>query len=350
MILRRVAEDWPTQRDWNRFYLYDMPSKLRSALLFHVSTIHETGLTTADLRLILAGPPASELAEYDIEKPKTGQLNKDLLWLDLTGSVGKSLSLKGFTDLLASTAPAAEDEIQDSWDVPEPSLVPERLLPNLTHLSLAMTPGSGQGASWRQLLSLSSKLTSLTHLSLSGWPAPSLTPNAVTAKVVSPLTGRSVQYGGINAYSHVLDDDWSEAVLVVRRLSKALYNLEYLDLTGCGDWFPALRKEADASNTARAMTWEEDREPEPQQPRSLDELGSSAPSGPLIDWVGDWGKIETLRLYSGYAAEPGSQAQLSRLWDWKRQAIVVEKHIRRQRQGQGRFITVEMDTLPDLTN
>ena len=135
----------------------------------------------------------------------------------------------------------------------------------------------------------------------------------------SPTTGRAVNYAGTSAYSHVLDDDWSEAVLILRKLSKALYGLEYLDLTGCGDWFPALRKEADAEVTMVS-----------------------------VDWAGDWGKVTTLKLGSGYAAEPGSTSQLERLWDWKRQAIVVEKRIRVQRAGRGRFITVETDDLEPL--
>ncbi|KAK7956876.1 uncharacterized protein PG986_006098 [Apiospora aurea] len=321
VTLRHMAADWVTQRDWNRFYLYTLSGGMRSALLYYVSTLHEDGISAADIRLVLGGPPESELAEYELEKPDVNKLNKDIFHLDLTGSVGKGLSLKSLTDLLFVTTrqQQGEVEVQDSWDAPELISEPTKLLPNLTHLSLAMSPTSTSSASWKQLLALASKLPTLTHLSLSGWPAPSLTPNAMAAKVVSPVTGRAANYGATNHYSHILDDDWSEAVLILRKLSKALYSLVYLDLTGCGDWFPALRKEAE---------------------------GESSTSS--VDWASDWGKIEVLRLCSGYAADPDSTAHLSRLWDWKRQAVVVEKNIRSQRAGRGRFITVEMDELPDL--
>ncbi|KAK8118640.1 uncharacterized protein PG998_003266 [Apiospora kogelbergensis] len=321
VTLRHMATDWIIQKDWNKFYLYTLSGVMRSALLYYVSTLHERGLSAADIRLVLGGPSESELAEYELEKPDLNKLNKDIFHLDLTGSIGNGLSLKSLTDLLfiSQRQQQAEVQVQDSWDAPELISQPTKLLPNLTHLSLAMSPSSTRSASWRQLLILASKLPTLTHLNLSGWPAPSLTPNAMAAKVVSPVTGRSANYGATNHYSHILDDDWSEAVLILRKLSKSLYSLVYLDLTGCGDWFPALRKEAEGENSTSS-----------------------------VDWASDWGKIEVLRLCSGYAADPDSTAHLSRLWDWKRQAVVVEKNIRSQRAGRGRFITVEMDKLPDL--
>ncbi|KAI1876946.1 uncharacterized protein JN550_001018 [Neoarthrinium moseri] len=313
MALHRLVDDWAVQKDWNRFYLYTMPNRLRTALIFYVSKYHDQGISSSDLRLILAGPPETELAEYDLEKPEPARFNKNITHLDLAGSIGKGLSLKSLMDLLLPVDATPETEIQDSWDAPEIPEAPACLLPNLTQLSLAVT-GPGQAASWRQLLVFSTKLPQLTHLNLSGWPTPSTTPNATLAKMVSPVTGTSVHYGGTNAYSHSLDDDWSEAISVLKRLSKALYGLEYLDLTGCGDWFPALRKEADAHLV-------------------ID----------LVDWARDWSKITSLRLCSGYVAEPGSDSQEDRLREWKREALAVEKHIIAQRAGQGRFITVETD-------
>jgi hypothetical protein len=315
-----MASDWPAQRDWNRFYIYTMPSKLRIALLYYITRLYEPGLSISDLRLVLEGPLESEFTEYDLEKPETSTLNTDIAHLDLTDSIGKGLSIKSLTDALFPVSDLAERDIQDSWDVPEPSQGPAKLLPNLTHLSLAISPlsGPGQSISWKHLLTLSTKLPTLTHLNLSGWPAPSMTPNAVLAKVVSPVTGTTTNYGATNPYSHLLDDDWAEAAALLKRLSRALYSLEYLDLTGCGDWIPALRKEADGDIVRIS-----------------------------VDWAGDWGKVTTLRLCSGYEADPRSATQLQRLSSWKRQALLVERHIRAQRAGQGRFITVEVDDIAD---
>ena len=36
------------------------------------------------------------------------------------------------------------------------------------------------------------------------------------------------------------DGDWSEAANLLKMLSRHLYCLQWLDLTGCGDWFVAL--------------------------------------------------------------------------------------------------------------
>lgn len=335
LTLHNLVANWETQRVWNRFYLYNLPNRLRIALAYYVSKYYESGISVADLRLILLGPSEAELAEYQLEKPDPAVLNGGIHHLDLTGSVGRAISLKSLSELLFPAVPQIQHEVQDSWDVPEPLLSPTALLPHLTHLSLAVDHSTGEGPSWKQLLSFSTKLSGLTHLNLSGWSAPSTTPNATFAKIISPVTGRSVPYGGTNPYSHALDDDWSEAVSVLKRLSKVLYRLEYLDLTGCGDWFPALRKEADAELVVD-----------------------------FVDWAREWGNITTLRLCSGYLADADhpSNAHLKqlgsrklaledpqriRLREWQVEAQLVERRIRTQRAGQGHFVTVEIDTLDD---
>ncbi|KAI0160400.1 hypothetical protein GGR57DRAFT_499808 [Xylariaceae sp. FL1272] len=323
VVLRRMALDWAQQRDWNRFYLYTLPSRLRSALLRYVSEMHGPGVSVEDLRLVLLGPSAAELAEYGLEPPDIGVANADIFYLELTGSSGKSFSLKELNDFLFGPKHAStviEDDVQDSWDAPASPTVlrPAVLLPNLTHLSLAVDPGSPLSVSWKQLLSLAGKLTGLTHLSLAGWPEPSLTPNAKFAKITSPTTGQNIQYGGTGPYSHNLDNDWAEGILLLKRLSKLLYGLEYLDLSGCRDWFPALREQSDGEF-------------------QID----------VVDWVGDWGKITTLRLNSGYAANDASKTQILQIADWIAAAVAVEKHIRAQRAGRGRWITVERDQLSD---
>lgn len=330
MTLNGLVANWEMQRDWNKFYLYNLPNRLRTALIYHLSKYHESGISVADLRLILLGPSQAELAEYQLENPDPLILNGDIHHLDLTGSIGHGLSLKSLSELLFPAAPQIQQEVQDSWEAPELLWGPTVLLPNLTHLSLAVDHTTGEGPSWKQLLSLSNKLPRLTHLNLSGWSAPCLTPNATFTRIVSPVTGRSVHYSGTNLYSHALDDDWSEAISILKRLSKALYRLEYLDLTGCGDWFPALRKEVDAELV-------------------ID----------FVDWAKDWGNITTLRLCSGYLADADhpdnarmkhrykklafEDPQRARLREWKLEAQRVERRIRTQRAGQGHFIDVEVD-------
>ncbi|KAI2635380.1 hypothetical protein GGS21DRAFT_515535 [Xylaria nigripes] len=322
MVLRRIALDWDQQRDWNRFYLYTLPSRLRSALLGYVSEYCSLGVSIMDLRLVILGPPEDELAHYGLELPDMSTFNSDFSCLDLTCSLGKSLSLKELHEFLfgPKRLPApAEYLVQDSWDAPAPVAGPVQILPNLTHLSLAIDPGSTPSVSWKQLLSLADKLTQLTHLSLAGWPEPSLTPNAKFAKLVSPTTGRSVQYSGTGPYSHNLDEDWTEAIFILRRLSRLLYCLEYLDLAGCSDWVRALRETSDGEFKVD-----------------------------LVDWSTDWGKISTLRLNSGYAlAEDSSETQVLQFARWIDEAVAIEKYIRAQRSGRGRWINVEKDVLSE---
>jgi hypothetical protein len=119
-----------------------------------------------------------------------------------------------------------------------------------------------------------------------------------------------VQYGGTGPYSHSLAEDWYEAIMVLRRLSKSLYGLEYLDLTGCGAWIPAL--------------W------------------SSAGPDSMVDWVGNWGKITSLLLYPGYELDEDSGIEeTARHVAMMASVDKIERHIRAKRAGRGRFITVE---------
>lgn len=314
IVLRKIALSWEFQKSYNVYYLYSLPSHLRVALISHLSVLHEPGLSVSDLRILLtpqAPPEEDGVPESPQQSPSS--LNEDIFHLDLTASVGKSLRLRDLSNLLF---PASADEIgplQESWETPETTTIPRALVPNLTYLSLAVSPEQNVTASWKQLLSFSTHLPTLTHLSLAYWPEPSLTPNAKYASVIGPQ-GRTMQYGGTNPYSHTLDNDWSEAVIILRKLSKNLYGLEYLDLTGCSSWFKALM--ADASD---------DR----------------------IDWVGRWGKVTTLVLDTGYGPPSGvAESEVLNYKDTVARARAVERHIRSQRAGKGRWITVETDKDP----
>jgi hypothetical protein len=122
-----------------------------------------------------------------------------------------------------------------------------------------------------------------------------------------------VAYSGTTYYSHSIDHDWSEAILVLRMLSSRLYALEYLDLTGCSVWFKALMAHSEHDH---------------------------------VDWVGNWGKITVLRLCVGWTlGEDALPSERAALLEAFGVAARVEKHIRTKRAGQGRFITVEKDRL-----
>ncbi|KAM5348159.1 hypothetical protein ACJ41O_007983 [Fusarium nematophilum] len=311
IVLQKLSYDWDFHRVYNQYHLYFVPNHLKPALVRYVGIASQDGLSLGDLKVILLPPPES----FDEEElDSAAAANLEVNYLDLSGSVGRSIRLKELNELLF---PPREEgpsvELQDSWDAAETIPSPPRsLLPNLTHLSLALHPHHSSSASWRQLIALSSKLTTVTHLSLAYWPEPCFTPRARQSTVASPQ-GSRIPYGGTNLYSHSLDHDWSEALLVLRMLSKNLYALEFLDLSGCSPWFKALMAESGHD---------------------------------FVNWADSWGKITELRLYTGWT--PGQDAPPSERANYREaidMAKSVEKHIRTMRAGKGRFVVVERDTL-----
>lgn len=321
LALRNMALDWEYQRSYNLYYIYNLPDRIRMALIHYVNTMYEPGLSLLDLKIILLPQaPEDDAGNGDVAEPppSPSSLNEGITHLDLSLSTERSIKLRELTSFLFPLNSDGDGPLLDSWDAPESTTIPRALLVNLTHLSLAASPETSTLCSWKQLLAFSSHLPTLTHLSLAYWPIPSLTPNATFAKVVS-AQGQAFQYGGRNPYSHTLDDDWSEAILVLRKLSKSLYGLEYLDLTGCAPWEKALTAHSHGPDDETDM----------------------------IDWVGDWGKIETVVLTTGYG--PQAAVDTGKIDAYKeliREARLTERIIRTRRAGRGRPITVEAD--PEL--
>ncbi|CAK7267154.1 hypothetical protein SEPCBS57363_002453 [Sporothrix epigloea] len=389
IILRRIVREWDVQKHYNQHHLVYLQGSLRAALISYLGQQSKDGtskgVSIKDLQALLLQSPSplsptksnaqfnqtggseaesevneSSGADGDLEGEHlsiSSTLNEDFRYLDLTWSMGQSISVRELSDLLFSPPTAhsrsaylsagesgsKEKNVIDSWDGPGGQVsLPRPLLPTLTHLSLALVPGrSPSSVSWRQLLSFASHLPMLTHLSLAYWPEPTLTPNAKLATVDSPL-GSRFHFDSTGTYSDTPDSDWAEAVLLVRKLSKALYGLEYLDLTGCVSWLPALMRNVDNGQ---------------------------------VDWVGNWGKIKTLVIDYGVTSDsdrlteealeaaraeslpdlhPGWSAALhlgevARRFNALCEARVIENHIRRQRAGQGRFITVIYDRQLDAS-
>ncbi|KAK0665793.1 hypothetical protein QBC41DRAFT_327246 [Cercophora samala] len=330
LVLKRFARTWDWQVEYCRYVLYELPTRVRGALLAYIGLYSEKGVTLQDMRAILLPPPSvmyendgdsrdDEEGQREILPPSI--VNDDLSRLDLSWSLGRSLKIRELSDFLfppQAAAVVSTVDPKESWDAPddeptpEPS-IPPALLPNLTHLSLALDPEHAHNVSWRHLLSFATHLPNLTHLSLAFWPEPSLTPNAKLATMVT-AQGQVVQYGATGPYSHSLDNDWTEAIMVLNRLSKSLYRLEYLDLTGCGLWASAL--------------W-------------------SKSGHDMVDWVGAWGKVERIVMYAGYKlGEEAGSSEKARYELVTENARRVERHVRGRRVEKGmgkRGIVVETD-------
>lgn len=340
IALSVMALDWEFQRQYNKYWLYTLPDHLRQSLVGYIAVLSAAGVSIADLKALFLPPPDLEDEEQFRASDASRIPNENIRCLDLMGCLGKSMELKelsGFLFKSQSPPEAQSTELQDSWDEPE---APQEslhlpLLPNLTRVSLAVSPQNAHKMSWRQLLSFSKHVGgALTYLSLAHWPEPTLTPNAIGTTVDSPAG--PVQYGGTGFYSHSLDDDWSEAVAVLKRLSKNLYGLEYLDLTGCHAWTEALTRASSGLSSASIGT-----------DGDLDGAEAVVAVGGVgVDWAGDWGKVTMLLLHWGYRIPRSDQvAESAGFAENDARATRIERHIIAMRRGRGRFIEVAKDTL-----
>lgn len=245
LTLKSLAINWEWHVYRDQYYLATLSSNLKQLLLSYIAVYGPPfGITSESLRVIFA--PETEVPGA------TG--NDDITHLDLSGLLGVSITLKQLEQLLTTPRPAAEANVEasrpksqesselDSWesyaddDLSLDSLtLHAKPFPYLTHLSLARPHPT---VSWSRFLSLAPHLATLTHLSLAYWPVPSLTPNSKTATTSSKFFP-PVAYGGSDFYS-AFEGDWSEAAGILRRLSRAIYCLKWLDLEGCNEWSGAL--------------------------------------------------------------------------------------------------------------
>ncbi|KFY18580.1 hypothetical protein V493_08496 [Pseudogymnoascus sp. VKM F-4281 (FW-2241)] len=252
--LRRMAEDWEFQNEYNQYHLASLPTRLRTLLLSYVARFGPIdGVGYVGLQRLLKLP----------EDDESGQEvnNEDFNRLDLASSIGNSVSLKHVMRLVH---PPTNDSISAavSWDAPSPpQTIRTSPLIGLTHVSLA---NPGPAASWVALLAFAAATPTLTHLSLASWPAPNMTPNATAINAKMSARGSPVvNLAAEDRYAHSIDLDFSAAAAILRRLARRWYSLEYLDVDGCAEWW-------------KALYW------------------GSEDEG--IDWAGDWARVKCVSM------------------------------------------------------
>ena len=316
MALKSMAMDWAWHVEYDGLFLAHLPCSVKMLLLSYI------GVYTMDHDGTRAMRGLSPLFLKDGEQDYFVGYGDDLevSRLDLGGALGRWLTFKQLKNELivsskvkkaSSTAvqvhKVEEEEevtIPVSWDEDageeenhyySPSSSSSSLdsnglrFANLRFLSLAHPIPSA--ANWSSLINLLSCIKSITHLSLAHWPIPTATPNAMTATVRHPVHRSLIfSYGGTDAYT-AMEDNWAEAVALLRKLSRATYCLQWLDLEGCGDWI-------------RALCWEgvgPDGEP----------YGST---GSI--WNGPWRNVEWIGMGPGWIPPPdldgSSSSTLSR--------------------------------------
>lgn len=285
LVLKAIASNWSWHAEYDNTYLTTLPVSTRVALLSYLAVYNEAHWPN----------PFPLLFPVDCEQDELDQVTR----LDLANSIGGwATNVKKMEKELvvmkevgtrhtAGLAPTDQSEVPESWeDELEPVRANERAVPsmprmlvsgrfvNLRHLSLALNLASSAAPpSWASLMSLSTHLSQLQSLSLAHWPTPTYTPNAAKGRVRMVDTARpslpNQPFGGTDLYS-AFDNDWREAAGILRSLSRNLYCLSWLDLSGCGPWLTAL-------------TWQDDNA----------EAGSA-------DWNGAWRNISRIILGVGW--------------------------------------------------
>ncbi|CAF9935327.1 MAG: hypothetical protein HETSPECPRED_009746 [Heterodermia speciosa] len=232
LVLKSLAKNWQWHTRYDQFHLASLPVRHKETLLTYISAYNNRGIDAAGIDLLFL-----DQSELD---GATG--SEGLTHLDIGTSVGRAITLKEIKEALTKRTmdginSSGVEDVPESWDEDMPLIASLSMsrFPTLTHLSLS----NPANVSWKGLLSLSQHLATLTHLALAFWPIPSVTPNSKTAYRESPAG--NIDYGASNFYS-TADDDFSEAAGVLKRLSKATYCLQWLDLTGCCEWLHVLRE------------------------------------------------------------------------------------------------------------
>lgn len=320
--LKTLATNWEWLVEYEQYCLATLPIPLKEALLSYISVygpddcldLRSFKLLFLDENELTGGTGGDELEQLDL----IGLLNERFTLADLTKYMTRprptnlpealdSLDIsknKGKKKVTAEVVESWEDEVDIFTPTISKSLSSSRF-PYITRLSLA---NPGTWASWAQLLSLSTNLKTLTHLSLAYWPNPSLTPNATTASMVSKHS-RPVSLGGTSFYS-AMDNDWHEAANILRRLSSNTYCLKWLDLEGCA-WHQALTWGVPPmSQWLKNSTPDENPTPStsypflgpnldnPQGQDSDDWVEHHVAPGP--DWNGSWRQVEYINVSQGW--------------------------------------------------
>lgn len=111
---------------------------------------------------------------------------------------------------------------------------------------------------------------------------------------------------------------------MLRRLSRAWYRLEWLDLRGCGGWWEALW------GVSRGPMGDLDQD-------GVETHGEGGEVGDRVDWRVDWGKVETVVL--GLEEERG-KFPVDGVEEVVEKGKRLERHVRGVRKGRGRWFAV----------
>ncbi|KAE8354907.1 hypothetical protein BDV28DRAFT_146612 [Aspergillus coremiiformis] len=294
LVLKSMAVHWAWHLEYDGQFLALLPSHIKGLLLSYVS-IHARDQPLQGMMHGLS-PLFEKRRPDDGDNRTEGDLYQEndleISRLDLSGAVGRWMTWKQLSsELFVSAKPSVvqsdmkkpvpfswEDELDNgSSNTGDDTRLPKMLtqglrFENLRYLSLAHP--NPAATDWNSLINLLSRISTITYLSLAHWPVPTVTPNAINARVRHPgQRSLTFAYSGTDTYSS-FENNWAEAAGIMRRLSRVTYCLKWLDLEGCGDWIPALN-------------WD-----------GVGPDGEAYVTGP--EWNGSWRDIEFIRLGPGW--------------------------------------------------
>lgn len=268
-VLKAIATRWSWHAQYDNTYLSMLPVLTRATLLSYLAVYNEAHWPN----------PFPLLFPAECEQDELDAVTR----LDLANSIGGwALTVKKIEKELVVSKDVVksqpdpgvllgsqnEDRIPESWDdeATHPdsqassssswNLQHSGRFTNLKHLSLAVNlASSSTPPSWASLISVSTHLSQLKSLSLAHWPTPTYTPNSAKGRVkivntANPSLPNQV-FGGTDLYT-AFDNNWREAAGILRSLSRNLYCLTWLDLSGCGPWLTSLTWADDHGNMVSA--------------------------------------------------------------------------------------------------
>ncbi|KAF3924776.1 hypothetical protein ABW21_db0200555 [Orbilia brochopaga] len=286
LCLRAVAHNWAFHVIYDRYFLRELRASHKSLLLAHLaaSTLSRRqqyvdeadvlagSIDKASFELLFRAPfpedlhsdvddiTAEQAEEIDRRLPMAG--TDHVTHLNFGGSIGYSITLRELFRLLTrkvntnptrtsyshprnvqtvnSPSGKQKETILDSWedfddDDDNPPLIPAiraHHFASLTHLSLAYPKPLAAAVPLPDLLKLAADaVPTITHLSLAGWPVPSIASSSSSA--------------GSSATASLAESIRAATGMHIKRLSQSLICLRHLDVSDCdADMYLAL-EEAD---------------------------------------------------------------------------------------------------------
>ena len=223
--LKAMARNLHAHIDYDHTYLALLPTEIKQQWLSYIAYYGpDTGISLLGIRALFQGDAGNHEGDRDVTR------------LDLSGSLGRGLSLKLLHKYRTRDFKASKqslnriEHLPESWDE-DPTAsrtlpLPLMAFPRLTHLSLSRPAAN---VSWLDLLNLSQCLGSITHLSLDFWPRPRIQGHSLSLDS-SQATCQSAR-----------EMEEMEAAHVLHLLSRNTKELAWLSLSGCQSWWSALR-------------------------------------------------------------------------------------------------------------